>query len=110
MPIYEYECECGARFESLESMGSTRTLCGEDCRRPDAANAADGAKVQAERTQAERALPLRGQGSVHRILSSVGIRGAGHDAKPKVFDPVARANRPGCEDCDPGVAASEADV
>ncbi|MBL9007377.1 MAG: hypothetical protein JNJ46_24175 [Myxococcales bacterium] len=105
MPIYEYECECGARFESLESMGSMRTLCGEDCRRSDAANAADGARVQAE-----RALPARGQGTVHRILSSVGIRGAGHDAKPKVFDPVARANRPGCEDCDPGVAASEADV
>ncbi len=93
MPIYEYECECGARFESLESMGSTRTLCGDDCKRA------------ASRTQ-----PERGQGSVHRLLSAVGIRGAGHDAKPKVFDPVARANRPGCEDCDPGVAASEADV
>lgn len=93
MPIYEYQCECGARFESLESMGSTRTLCGEDCRRSD------------RRTQ-----PERGQGTVQRLLSAAGIRGTGHEAKPKVFDPVARANRPGCEDCDPGVAASEADV
>lgn len=105
MPIYEYECECGARFESLESMGSSRTLCGEDCKRPERAGRAAEAGAATPRP-----LPERGQGAVHRLLSSVGIRGAGHDAKPKVFDPVARANRPGCEDCDPGVAASEADV
>jgi hypothetical protein len=105
MPIYEYECECGARFESIEPMGSVRTRCGEDCRRPESAQ-----RKASIGGQAERALPERGQGTVQRLLSSVGIRGAGHDAQPKVFDPVARANRPGCEDCDPGVAASEADV
>lgn len=93
MPIYEYECQCGARFESLESMGSTRSTCGEDCRRA-----------------AGRATPERGLGQVTRLLSAAGLRGTGHEAKPRVFDPVARANRPGCEDCDPGVAASEADV
>ncbi|HNN91400.1 MAG TPA: hypothetical protein PKI03_03990 [Pseudomonadota bacterium] len=93
MPIYEYECECGARFESLEAMGSVRSTCGEDCRRP-----------------ASRPAPARGEGKIQRLLSAAGLRGTGHEAKPRVFDPVARANRPGCEDCDPGVAASEADV
>lgn len=86
MPIYEYRCECGATLESLESVGSTRALCGELCKQ--AAQAAhSGAPIP------------RGQGRLARLLSAAGIRGDGHEAKEQVFDPVKRANRPGCEDC-----------
>jgi len=31
MPIYEYACECGAHFESLERIGEVRERCGERC-------------------------------------------------------------------------------
>ena len=34
MPIYEYACECGARFESLERVGEVREQCGELLRQP----------------------------------------------------------------------------
>lgn len=94
MPIYEYECECGARFESLESVGSTRSECGDQCCRA-----------------ANRTAPPRGLGRVARLMSAAGIRGAGHDAKPAVFNPAARLARPGCDDCgDSAAASSEADV
>lgn len=87
MPIYEYECECGAVLESIESVGAVRAHCGELCRRP--------APKDARATG-----PAKGEGQVHRILSATGIRGDGREAREAVFDPVKRANRPGCEDCD----------
>jgi peptide/nickel transport system ATP-binding protein len=31
MPIYEYACECGARFETLERFGAVRERCGDLC-------------------------------------------------------------------------------
>jgi hypothetical protein len=40
-----------------------------------------------------------GQGRLERLLSVSGIRGDGHEAQEQVFDPVKRANRPGCDDC-----------
>jgi hypothetical protein len=89
MPIYEYRCECGATLESLESVGSTRSRCGELC-------------LGAERPQAKADaadLPAAGEGHLERLLSAPGIRGDGHEAKEQVFDPVKRANRPGCDDC-----------
>jgi hypothetical protein len=86
MPIYEYRCECGATLESLESVGSKRALCGELCQKQ--ARAASG-----------DSLPPVGQGRLERLLSAPGIRGDGHEAKEPVFDPVKRANRPGCDDC-----------
>lgn len=85
MPIYEYRCECGITLESLESVGSTRALCDELCQQaagPAAAN-----------------LIRPGHGRLTRLLSISGIRGDGHEAKEQVFDPVKRANRPGCDDC-----------
>jgi len=82
MPIYEYECECGAVLESLESLGTVRTQCGELCRK------SKGSSVSV------------GQGTVARVLSVTGIRGDGKEAKEPVFNPVKRQNRPGCEDCD----------
>jgi predicted nucleic acid-binding Zn ribbon protein len=85
MPIYEYRCECGATLESLESVGSTRSRCGELC--PGAARPTGAT------------LPAVGAGQLERLLSAPGIRGDGHEAKEQVFDPVKRANRPGCDDC-----------
>jgi hypothetical protein len=82
MPIYEYSCECGAVLESLESVGSTRQLCSELCKQ-----ATGGGAL------------TPGQGKLTRLLSASGIRGDGHEAKEQVFDPVKRANRPGCDDC-----------
>jgi hypothetical protein len=82
MPIYEYSCECGAVLESLESVGSTRQLCSELCK---------------QATRGGAMAP--GQGKLTRLLSAPGIRGDGHEAKEQVFDPVKRANRPGCDDC-----------
>ena len=82
MPIYEYECECGAALESIESVGAVRPVCGELCRRPE-----------------RRSDLTRGEGRVNRILSAPGIRGDGREAREAVFDPVKRANRPGCDDC-----------
>ena len=76
MPIYEYACECGAHFESLERVGAVRDRCGELC-------ANRGAK------------PARGEGHVHRELSTGMIRGDGREAKEPVFDPCKRSNRPG---------------
>lgn len=84
MPIYEYRCECGATLESLEAVGSTRALCSELCRH-----------AASEKTS----IP-KGMGRLERLLSAPGIRGDGHEAKAPVFDPVKRANRPGCDDCD----------
>ena len=83
MPIYEYICECGAALESIESVGTVRTQCGELCRRPKKA-----------------ARPEVGEGQVERVLSRIGIRGDGREAQEPTFNPVKRANRPGCEDCD----------
>ncbi len=83
MPIYEYRCECGVVLEALERMGAVRERCGELC-------------------AAATEPPARGLGRVERILSSSGIRGDGHEAKEAVFNPVARARRPGCDDCGDG--------
>lgn len=85
MPIYEYRCECGVTIESLESVGSTRALCSELCKQPAQKGAAASIR--------------KGQGRLERLLSAPGIRGDGHEAKEPVFDPVKRANRPGCDDC-----------
>ena len=88
MPIYEYRCECGATFESLESVGSTRALCAEQCQQP------------AATTTAATARPIPpGEGRIERMISLSGIRGTGHEAREPSFDPVKRANRPGCDDC-----------
>ena len=76
MPIYEYACECGAHFETLERVGERRQRCGELC-----ANRA--------------ANPERGEGQVERQLSTGMIRGDGREAKEPVFDPCKRSNRPG---------------
>jgi hypothetical protein len=88
MPIYEYRCECGATFESLESFNTTRASCAELCQQ----------KVPAAAAPPGRAIPV-GQGRIERLISATGIRGTGHEAKAPVFDPVKRANRPGCDDC-----------
>ena len=76
MPIYEYDCECGARLESLERVGAERTRCGELC-------------------QGEGAAPSRGEGRVERRFSGGMIRGDGREAKEQVIDPCKRSNRPG---------------
>jgi hypothetical protein len=76
MPIYEYACECGAHFETLERIGAVRKQCGELC-----ANRA--------------ASPARGEGQVARQMSTGMIRGDGREAKEPTFDPCARSNRPG---------------
>jgi predicted nucleic acid-binding Zn ribbon protein len=76
MPIYEYACECGARFESLERIGEVRQRCAERC-----ANRA--------------AAPAHGEGLVERQLSTGMIRGDGREAKEPVFDPCKKSNRPG---------------
>ncbi len=76
MPIYEYACECGAHFESLERIGAVRERCGELC-----ANRSSG--------------PARGEGQVARQLSTGMIRGDGREAKEPTFDPCKRSNRPG---------------
>ena len=81
MPIYEYECECGARLESLESISAVRKHCDELCKR------ADGDS-------------RRGHGAVQKLMSVSGIRGDGKEAREPVFSPVKRQARPGCEDCD----------
>ncbi len=88
MPIYEYRCECGATFESLERFGATRTLCAELCPKVAASSA----------TTPSRTIAV-GSGRVQRLISAVGLRGTGHEAKEPSFDPVKRANRPGCDDC-----------
>jgi predicted nucleic acid-binding Zn ribbon protein len=76
MPIYEYACECGAHFESLERIGEVRQRCAERC-----ANRA--------------ASPAQGEGLVARQLSTGMIRGDGREAKEPVFDPCKKSNRPG---------------
>jgi hypothetical protein len=83
MPIYEYICECGQTLEAIESVGTVRNTCGELCRRP-----------------AKKSAPELGQGAVERLLSATGIRGDGREAQAPTFNPVRRANRPGCDDCD----------
>ena len=76
MPIYEYRCECGAQFESLERVGATRERCDDNC-----VNAG--------------ASPARGQGCVERVFSTGLIRGDGREAKLAVIDPCKRSGRPG---------------
>lgn len=76
MPIYEYACECGAQFETLERVAEVRQRCGELCANRDAAAA-------------------RGAGRVERMISTSGIRGDGREAKEEVIDPCARSGRPG---------------
>lgn len=90
MPIYEYRCQCGASLEALESVGARRERCGELC--PHAGRAAPAAITSAS-------LPPPGTGLVERVLSAPGIRGDGHEAQAPSFNPVRRANRPGC-DCE----------
>ncbi len=76
MPIYEYACECGAHFESLERVGEVRQHCADRC-----VNRA--------------ATPAHGEGHVERQLSTGMIRGDGREAKEPVFDPCKQSNRPG---------------
>jgi hypothetical protein len=76
MPIYEYQCECGAVLESLEKVGASRETCGELC-------------------TCTAPTPARGQGRVCRIFSTGLIRGDGREAKAPVFDPCKRSGRPG---------------
>ena len=78
MPIYEYRCECGARLESFEKVGSPRTTCAELCTRAAGCSA-----------------PAQGGGQVERVFSTGMIRGDGKEAKEPVFDPCKRSNRPG---------------
>ncbi len=95
MPIYEYRCECGAVLESLERVGAGRTQCGELCVKAlslPSAGAAAGPPSGGP--------PPHGEGRVERIFSSPGIRGDGREAAEPVFNPVKRARRPGCDDCD----------
>lgn len=104
MPIYAYRCECGATVEILERMGEVSSVCGEDCRRLASATNKLPKRPQADASPAvqsavELAKPEPGQGKLKRILSCSMIRGDGREAKEKVFNPVAQANRPGCEDC-----------
>jgi hypothetical protein len=78
MPIYEYRCECGARLESLEKVGTPRNRCGELC------------------TQARGTVgPAHGEGAVERLISGTMIRGDGREAREEVIDPCKRSNRPG---------------
>jgi hypothetical protein len=76
MPIYEYRCECGHRFESLERVGAVRSSCGELC----------GNRA---------ATPAPGEGHVARELSSGMIRGDGREAREPSFNPCRRSGRPG---------------
>lgn len=76
MPLYQYRCECGASFESLERIGAVRETCEGAC-----VAAADHA--------------LREHGHVERVISGSAIRGDGREAKEPTFDPCARSNRPG---------------
>ena len=71
MPIYEYQCECGAILEAIERVGVTRAACGELC--------------------AQR--PPTGDGRVERILSSNLLRGTGHEASAPTVDVHKRAGR-----------------
>lgn len=87
MPIYEYSCECGARLESLERVGTVRERCAELCVR--AAGSSPALHGDA------KAAPLPGEGHVARELSLGMIRGDGREAKEKVFDPCKQSNRPG---------------
>jgi hypothetical protein len=87
MPIYEYACECGATLESIESVGTTRTLCGELCKKSAGQSSQTGG-------------PAPGEGRVERVLSATGIRGDGREAKEPIAGPPRRPPRPGCEDCD----------
>jgi hypothetical protein len=76
MPIYEYACECGGQFETLERVSEVRQRCGELCVNVNGA-------------------PARGEGQVERQMSTTRIRGDGREAKEQVVDPCARSNRPG---------------
>lgn len=82
MPIYEYQCECGAVLESLESLGTVQERCGELC------------------ACFPNAKEPPGTGRVSKLMSAAGIRGDGREAREPVFSPVKRQQRPGCEDCD----------
>ncbi|HMU37983.1 MAG TPA: hypothetical protein PKE31_03140 [Pseudomonadota bacterium] len=84
MPIYEYECECGAQLESLETLSTSRTHCGELCKRTDA---------------------RRGLGTVRKLMSAAGIRGDGREAKEPICDVTGGRKRPGCEDCECNLAS-----
>ena len=89
MPIYEYRCECGARLESLEKVGTPRERCAELCVRSAGAASASAASASAP-----------GDGLVERVFSTGMIRGDGREAKEATFDPCKRSNRPGggCDD------------
>ncbi len=82
MPIYEYQCECGATLESFEKVGTPRERCGDLCAQKGGCRLA------------------RGEGQVQRLFSTGMIRGDGKEAREPVFDPCKRSNRPGggCED------------
>ena len=76
MPIYEYQCECGAVLESLESLGTVRERCGELCACiPDAKEPP-------------------GTGRVSKLMSAAGIRGDGREAREPVFSPSSASSGP----------------
>ncbi len=77
MPIYEYQCECGATLESFEKVGSPLSQCGELC------------------AQRAGCPTKKGDGKVERLFSTGMIRGDGKEAREPVFDPCKRSNRPG---------------
>lgn len=84
MPIYEYQCTCGAHLEALESMGAQRETCGELC------------TLQAPSAQT----PQPHCGKVERLFSGTRIRGDGKEAKEATVDPVKRSKRPFVDCCD----------
>ncbi len=78
MPIYEYECECGAVLEIFERSYQKRDLCGDECKSK----------------QAVPASIIPTQGRLTRCVSASQLRGMGKEAKEETIDPVKRANRP----------------
>lgn len=90
MPIYEYECECGAQLETLDAVGTTRTVCGDLCRKRETETG-------------------RGHGAVRKLFSVAGIRGDGRQAVEKPCHDFARRTRPGCENCECNLASFSPD-
>ena len=71
MPIYVYECECGARFEAIETIAGVRSRCGELCVKE----------------------PPDGGGAVQRLIGAAELRGTGHAAKEPTIDLRKRSGR-----------------
>ena len=79
MPLYEYQCDCGATLEILDRVGSERTQCGEECSK-------------------QKSDPSYGKGALMRQYSAGQIRGDSRQASEPNFDPCKRSGRPvGCD-------------